>query len=468
MWTSRRRLDRVALPLLLLAAMLGGGACANAVPASSPIGRGVSPAVASSPSGGSPAGIGAETSAAPTGSAGRIADLGYLVEQLKAIHPDPFLDEGEAGFMARVARIEAAAPSSTDVGFLVAVMDLMGHRERDGHSGAWAMAQSGRLLTAWPVWLWDFPDGLRVVAARDPYADLVGARVTMVGHLAVADARQAVEPLVPRDNSSSLRANLPTYLLLPNVLRELGVLASGDPGLTLELTNGSVRAVTPEPMPIEAWRDWIFARYAGDYPDGLPPDPGGPPYLRHRDQAFWSETLAGPAAIYVGYNVVSSTDHGGRSIGDLAASIQAAADAHPALPVVVDLRNNGGGDNTTYRPLRTALETLAHDRPGRVALLTGRSTFSAAGNFVTDLKVGPEEAGIRLVGEAPGGGLDMYGDVRVVTLPNSRIVVLVSSRHHVRAPGDDRLAIEPDRPAEVSWADYVAGRDPVLEAAVAP
>ena len=74
----------------------------------------------------------------------RIADLAYLVEQLKAIHPDPFLDEGEAGFMARVARIEAAAPSLTDVGFLVAVMDLMGHRERDGHSGAWAMAQSGR------------------------------------------------------------------------------------------------------------------------------------------------------------------------------------------------------------------------------------------------------------------------------------------------------------------------------------
>jgi hypothetical protein len=466
MWLSRPRLDRAALPVLLLVALLGGGACASSVPASSPGGGGASGAVGSSPNGGSPSGT-AGTSAESSGSAARIADLAYLVDQLKAIHPDPFLDEGEAGFMARVARIEAAAPSLTDVGFLVAVMDLMGHRERDGHSGAWAMAQSGRLLSAWPVWLWDFPDGLRIVAAREPYADLVGARVTKVGHLGVADARQAVEPLVPRDNSSSLRANLPTYLLLPNVLREIGVLATGDPGLTLELTDGSIRAVTPEPVPIEAWRDWIFARYAGDYPDGLPPDPDGPPHLRHRDMAFWSETLAVPAAIYVGYNVVSSTD-GGRSIGDLAMSIEATADAHPALPVVVDLRNNGGGDNTTYRPLRTTLETIAHDRPGRVALLTGRSTFSAAGNFVTDLKVGPEGAGIRLVGEAPGGGLDMYGDVRVVTLPNSRIVVLVSSRHHVRAPGDDRLAIEPDRPTEVSWADYVAGRDPVLAAAVAP
>ena len=71
--------------------------------------------------------------------------------------------------MARVAAVEAKAGSMSDAGFLVAVMGLMGHRERDGHSGAWAMAQAGTLLSAWPIWLWDFPDGLRIVAARAPY-----------------------------------------------------------------------------------------------------------------------------------------------------------------------------------------------------------------------------------------------------------------------------------------------------------
>ena len=50
--------------------------------------------------------------------------------------------------MARVAAIEDAAAGLTDAGFLVAVMDLMGHRDRDGHSGAWAMAQRDGLLTA--------------------------------------------------------------------------------------------------------------------------------------------------------------------------------------------------------------------------------------------------------------------------------------------------------------------------------
>ena len=91
----------------------------------------------------------------------------------------------------------------TDTGFLVAVMDLMGHRDRDGHSGAWAMAQPSCWLHAWPIWLWDFPDGLRVVAAREPYADLVGARLTMVGDASVEEAMSTVESLVPRDNPST-------------------------------------------------------------------------------------------------------------------------------------------------------------------------------------------------------------------------------------------------------------------------
>ena len=101
----------------------------------------------------------------PTVAEARVADLAYLVKRLKAIHRNPFLDEGEAAFMARVAAVEAKAGSMSDAGFLVAVMGLMGHRERDGHSGAWAMAQAGTVLSAWPIWLWDFPDGLRIVAA---------------------------------------------------------------------------------------------------------------------------------------------------------------------------------------------------------------------------------------------------------------------------------------------------------------
>lgn len=406
--------------------------------------------------------------ASPTMAEARVADLDYLVKRLKAIHRNPFLDEGEAAFMARVAAIEAQAGSLSDAGFLVAVMGLMGHRERDGHSGAWAMAQAGTVLSAWPIWLWDFPDGLRIVAARAPYDQLVGARVTKVGHAPVADARAAVDPLVPRDNASTLRGNLPIYLTLPSVLAELGVLSEGDPGLTLAVPDGTTREITPDAVPMETFRAWVFGAWGGLFPESLPPDAKGPPYLRNRELAFWTDALANPAGTYVGYNEVQRQARDGSTLSDLADKLKATAAAAPGRPVIVDLRNNGGGDNNTFGPLRDELEAIAAAHPGTVSLITGRSTFSAAGNFVTDLKVGPHKDGIRLVGEPPGGGLNIYGDIVEVTLPASRIVVLVSGRYHERAPGDDRLAIEPDIPVEITWADFAARRDPVLEAARRP
>jgi hypothetical protein len=329
------------------------------------------------------------------------------------------------------------------------------------------MAQQNGLLHAWPIWLWEFPDGLRVVAAREPHTDLIGARLTMVGGASVEDAMATVESLVPRDNPSTLRGNLPIYLTLPEVVEELGLVQPGDPGLTLELLDGSTREVTPEPIPLAAFRDWIFGEYGGRYPEALPPRDDGPFYQRHHELAFWSEATKTPAGFYVGYNEVQRMS-GSQTIGNLASAVTAAAAADAEKQIVIDLRNNGGGDNNTYSPLRQAVEAVAHANPGRVSLITGRATFSAAGNFVTDLMVGKERAGIRLIGESPGGGLDIYGDVRVVTLPESKIVVLISSRYHDRAPGDPRLALTPDVPVEVSWADYVAGRDPVLEAALKP
>jgi hypothetical protein len=389
--------------------------------------------------------------------AARRADLEQLVERLVALHRDPFLDEGEAAFHARVDAAASAAGERSGAGFLVDVMRLMGHRDRDGHSGAWAMAQAGDVLHARPLWLREFPDGLRVVAARPPYEDLVGAVVTAVGGTPIEEARDAVAPLVPADNDSNRRANLPIYLLLPEVVDDVGIQRPGSAALTLRLPDGSTTDVDPEPLPIERYRDWVFGVYPR-YPTAMPPDETGSRERRRRDESFWTETLP-DGTLYVAFHEVRATS-GDLTIGGLANAVDAATG-----PVVVDLRANPGGDNTTYGPFRDALRERATSG-GAVALLTSRDTFSAAGNFVTELKVGDGGDRILLVGEPPGGGLNIYGDTSTVTLDNSGIVVLISRRYHEKAPGDDRLQIEPDLPVEASWEDAVAGRDPVLDAAL--
>jgi hypothetical protein len=320
------------------------------------------------------------------------------------------------------------------------------------------MAQTGDRLHARPLWLREFPDGLRIVAARPPHEDLVGSVVTAVGGTPIEEARTVVVPLVPADNDSNRRANLPMYLLIPEVLETLGLQRPGAAGLTVRRADGSIEEVDVEPLPIDAFRDWVFGVYPR-YPTALPPDESGSREQRRRDESFWTETLP-DGTLYIAYHEVRAKS-GDLTIGGLANEVDAADG-----PVVVDLRANPGGDNTTYGPFRDAVREKAALGPGRVALLTSRDTFSAAGNFVTELKVGEGGDDILLVGEPPGGGLNIYGDTSTVTLKNSGIVVLISRRYHEKAPGDDRLQIEPDIPVEAIWDDVVAGRDPVLDAAL--
>ncbi len=232
------------------------------------------------------------------------------------------------------------------------------------------------------------------------------------------------------------------------------------------MADGTTLETTPDEVPIQTFQAWIFDVYLGDYPSGLPPDPDGPAWARNRDQIIWTEPLA-EGGLYVGYNHILRPAHGDTTtVSSVAKDVSDAMDAGATDPVIVDLRNNPGGDNNTYGLFRSALERYADAAPGTVALLAGRSTFSAAGNFVTDLERGHAADEILLVGEPPGGGPNIYGDVDVVTLPASGIVVLISGRWHEKAPGDPSLEVTPDIPVDLSWADVVAGRDPVLDAAI--
>jgi C-terminal processing protease CtpA/Prc len=133
--------------------------------------------------------------------------------------------------------------------------------------------------------------------------------------------------------------------------------------------------------------------------------------------------------------------------------------------VVVDVRLNGGGDNTTYGPLTSLLGSPAVDRRGKLYVLVGRATFSAAANFAAELD---RDTRATFVGEPTGGGVETYGDTFPVALPTLGWSVHVAARYHERKKGrnDRRLAVVPDLRVELTSSQYFAGRDPVLERAL--
>jgi Peptidase family S41 len=131
--------------------------------------------------------------------------------------------------------------------------------------------------------------------------------------------------------------------------------------------------------------------------------------------------------------------------------------------VVIDLRLNGGGDNTSYGSLLAALRSRTINRPGKLVVLTSRVTFSAAGNFAADVD---RSTRARFFGEPTGGSPNNYGESQEIDLPTLGVTVFTATQWVEVAPGDTRLAIEPDVPVPLTAADYFAGRDPVLAAAL--
>src|SRR5215831_5427962 len=113
-------------------------------------------------------------------------DVRLEMERIRAVHPDPFHATPEPVFQAAADDLAARADGLSRDQLLVELMrftNLLG--ERDGHSGMF------------PLYLYDFSDGLFVVAAPG-HPELVGSKLLAIDGIDEATLKQQVWPLVPR------------------------------------------------------------------------------------------------------------------------------------------------------------------------------------------------------------------------------------------------------------------------------
>jgi hypothetical protein len=191
-------------------------------------------------------------------------------------------------------------------------------------------------------------------------------------------------------------------------------------------------------------------------PDG----PRTPLWLRGdpRDP-FRLEYLPASRTVYVQYNKVGDAPN--ETIAAFAERLRAFVDSAPVDRVVLDLRLNRGGDGTLNQPLVLSLiRSPKLEGPGRLFVIIGRSTCSAAQFLVHDLE---EYTDAVFVGEPTAGMPNSYSDSRRLTLPNNGITVRASIYYWQRThPLDTRPWKGPDVAAGLTSGDYRANVDPAL------
>lgn len=407
--------------------------------------------------------------AAAVPSAGQVpadwaSDVRALVAAMDSIHPAPYRIHSREQWAGEAAALEVRVPTLryhefvAELGRLIALAGD-GHtrlgqiRLQDHQRVLLDPGKGGAFETRYPVRFEVFADGLYVVQTSEPLAHLLGRKVGAINGIATREVFERLRPYLAADNEAWRLYLLPGYLSSPAIVAGTGL--SGSPSDPLSLTLASPTAPTEVRLePVDSVASWLDAdRHL---------NPTGPrPLYRSMEDSYGFRYLDTSRTVYVRYREVRDAE--GESLAAFADRLFRFVDSAEVDRLVLDVRRNGGGNNYLNQPLVHGLiRATKVNQPGRLFVITDRGTFSAAISFVGDVEANTHAL---FVGEPTGSPVNQYGDSRRVSLPASGVEVRISTLYWQKSdPRDPRPWVAPDLPAPIRFADWLAGRDPALEA----
>jgi hypothetical protein len=374
-------------------------------------------------------------------------DIAALHSTLPARHANLFFRTTREAWDAAVSDLSASVPALQDYEVVVGLMKVVA-MIGDSHTTINVLPAGFR---SYPLQFAPFSDGLYVVGATQQTASALGARIVAIGETPIEDAVEAVGAVVPHENDAWLRAQSPQWLTKAEVLAALRLAPDTEhASFILEDKNGQ-RRLDLSPMP-------LGTPLTLSVPDPSVPTPA---YRRNLNLNYWLEYEPVSRTLLFEYNrcapMPSPTPE------EFSKSLLAAANANPIARAVIDLRNNGGGDSTVLNRLVADVAINRPDlaAPGTFSVIIGNQTFSSAMLNAVTLR---QNGGV-LYGEPTGGKPTAYAEIQSFALPNSGFAVFYSTKLNRLVDGDPP-SVDPDVFVPISFDQYLAGRDPVLEAIV--
>ncbi|MEX1138502.1 MAG: tetratricopeptide repeat protein [Bacteroidota bacterium] len=391
-------------------------------------------------------------------------DLRFMAQEMPKRHKNLFHTMTRQQFDDAVGKLDERIPSLARHQIIVDLARIVA-AVGDGHTGIGFLYSPTVGFRYYPLALYLFKDGLFVYAADPQYRSIVGGRVITIGNATAGQAIEAVRDLIHRDNDMTVKERVPLILTTPEVLHALGLINDMEEARFVVEQNGRQTAVEIRPVagPRPNRNNWALGQRFSKLPDWIDARAGSdgvtPLWLEQPEDYFRFTYLDHSQTMYVQFNDVANKDT--ETVADFARRVFAFADSHPVDRFVLDLRWNTGGNNYLNKPLLLGIiKSNKIDQRGRLFAIIGRRTFSAAQNLVNDLE---KYTNVMFVGEPTAGNPNFYGDPTSIILPNSGIVVRVSTLWWQDLDSrDTRQWTGPHIAVELASEDYRTNRDPVL------
>jgi len=185
-----------------------------------------------------------------------------------------------------------------------------------------------------------------------------------------------------------------------------------------------------------------------------------PLVYKNLEQFYWFENFEDSKTVYMCFNMCLDSDN--EKFSDFNARFWKHIESNNTNRLIIDLRNNIGGNNQILLPL--IHEVIRHENINKkenLFIITGRKTWSAAMHCATWFE---KHTNATFIGEPTASAPNHYADPKLVTLPNSKIDLLISRYYWQNSwPWDEREYIKPDILVKLFSYEYFSYRDPILE-----
>ncbi len=376
-----------------------------------------------------------------------LEDLAVYKSGLEEKHIDLYNKISKTEFENTFKKIEISLEYKTDFETVIDLMRLT-RKIGDGHT---AVSTRNIDIHNFPVELQNFGGSWRVVAVLEERKHLLGQELVKInGHpiLSVTEKIGDVTQFVENDHSLVVR--IAQDITNAELLYSLGV----TPGITTAIftfQDDSGKQIQEELVALDrsGFKEAAFVRMEIGVPEIEVPE-------KTAIENFWYAPITGTSGLYIHFESYPGFEEMMAVAQELAGYIL----QNKIRQLVIDLRNNGGGDLYVGLVLANALNIADPvDWKSGVYVLCDNVTFSAAASNTALFR---ELLNAKIVGEPTGSNPTGYQDMDTFELPNSKLLVCYSKRLF-RIQEIATEGVQPDVPIQYEWASFSRGKDTMLE-----
>lgn len=361
-----------------------------------------------------------------------IEDLNYFVEKLETLHPNPYKNFNKEDFYKKIEELKNKSDNLNSdnmfrsISFLVALL-------KDAHTSLTLTTNYYEIPTKFKL----IENKVYIVNTNELDKEALFKEVIFINNTPIDMFIKNLEQYISYETDAFKNNQLGKLLSNPSLLKRLGLIDIDTYNIIYNNDGKS---------------NYIQYSYNELLDSGF-----------NQEEKFYDfKYIEEQKALYIKYR--SCKEDKNYKIADFIKDIDESMNLG-VDKIIVDIRQNMGGDSKVIKPLIKKLEEYKEENR-EIFCLIDDGTFSSGRHALFDLK----NIGAILIGSESGGSKgEVFGEVIPFTLPNSKVKVKCSTKIYKGLEDDTNKqfgSITPDYKAEATIEDLIEGRDVVLDTAL--